>query len=151
MLVSSLCLPLVAGLSLSETRPKFGEVRVAAQSSSTPSVSSEWKDAIDPTTGRMYYWNRKTRESRWDRPEDENVPEADGDDASATEAAVEETPTVATPLLSRVSDFASRSATSMSALRKKLFETDDGTTGRGSVVGKTIYIGGVFIAAAAIL
>lgn len=153
------CISLAAEVrSLSVVRPKHefgGEVSVVIQSSLAPSISSQWRDAIDPSTGRTYYWNRKTRESRWERPDDEEISEADGGDASAAAepVIVEATPAAATtrmPLFSRVSDLAARGATGVSALRKMLLDAGDGATG-SSVVGKTLYLGGVFVAAAAIL
>ena len=30
--------------------------------------SSEWKEATDESTGRVYYWHQRTRETTWDRP-----------------------------------------------------------------------------------
>ncbi|KAH9255375.1 hypothetical protein BASA81_006494 [Batrachochytrium salamandrivorans] len=42
---------------------------MSAPTASTPSSSSDlshWKPALDKATGRTYYWNIKTRETRWD-------------------------------------------------------------------------------------
>ena len=34
----------------------------------TPTRSDQWRDAKDPQTGRVYYYNRRTRQTRWSLP-----------------------------------------------------------------------------------
>merc|ERR1712216_324378 len=35
----------------------------------TPPVPKDWCEAQDPNTGKTYYYNRKTSETTWSRPE----------------------------------------------------------------------------------
>eukprot|EP00927_Polykrikos_kofoidii_P054473 TRINITY_DN48887_c0_g1_i1.p1 TRINITY_DN48887_c0_g1~~TRINITY_DN48887_c0_g1_i1.p1 ORF type:complete len:397 (-),score=76.06 TRINITY_DN48887_c0_g1_i1:362-1552(-) len=46
----------------------MGLTSVAATSAVAASATSSWIQAADPSTGRMYYFNSGTGESRWDRP-----------------------------------------------------------------------------------
>lgn len=36
-------------------------------------LEGEWKKAVDPSSGRIYYWNTATRESRWTPPSNANA------------------------------------------------------------------------------
>ena len=35
---------------------------------SAPPTEGTWRSAVDPASGRTYYWNTATRESRWTKP-----------------------------------------------------------------------------------
>ena len=67
-LVESAC---ARGIDGSLTATRLTSARVMA---------SDWNEAIDPKTGRTYYWNKQTRESTWTRPsepeEEESAPPA---------------------------------------------------------------------------
>ena len=32
-------------------------------------AKADWVETVDPQTGRVYFYNRKTKETRWERPE----------------------------------------------------------------------------------
>lgn len=42
----------------------------AAAAATRPSKASEWKAAKDPSSGRTYYWNARTRQTTWQAPDE---------------------------------------------------------------------------------
>ena len=49
-------------------------------------LQHEWSEVIDAKTGRNYYWNTRTRETRWDMPERSRVAVRPSGATSAAEA-----------------------------------------------------------------
>ena len=66
LLASLAFLLLSCDLTAASALPKLG--LGGAKKGSETGVAGAWKEAIDPSTGRTYYWNTKTRESRWTKP-----------------------------------------------------------------------------------
>ena len=54
--------------------------------------ATDWMECMDNTTGYPYFWNRKTNEVRWDRP--------DGIAAQATKVPEKKLPAKAATILS---------------------------------------------------
>jgi len=61
-IVRFIVLALTLGDVTAATLPKMG------RSATQRSAAGEWKEAVDPSSGRTYYWNTETRESRWSKP-----------------------------------------------------------------------------------
>ncbi|KAL7551320.1 hypothetical protein ACHAWF_014500 [Thalassiosira exigua] len=56
--------------SSSRSNRSHGSSKPSSSSSSKDAASdaSAWRTTLDPTTNKTYYWNVKTRESRWKKP-----------------------------------------------------------------------------------
>ena len=131
-------------------------------------MQGEWKEAIDPRSGRTYYWNTATRESRWTKPKskaaaipaapaepvvEDDDPEAE-DQYTPGEADMEEY-TISNPSRPRRrpltwmrTSIASRAEAARSALRSR--DSSEGETRRPAVL-QGVYLGSVLAAAAAFL
>jgi len=46
--------------------PSHEDKEMEESTRSLKGLGSDWRSAIDPNTGRTYYWNRKSRERRWE-------------------------------------------------------------------------------------
>lgn len=134
---------------------------------SAPMPTSDWRQATDASSGRVYYWHVKTRQTTWIRPADFDAPPAvqPAPDAATsetvdggTQAALAETaePTLAVkpkvlPLHGRVAK-AARGASSRlaSAVRFSADEMDSSASPAKSLM-KGVYLGSIFVVAAAVL
>ena len=130
--------------------------------------TSDWRQATDAGSGRVYYWHIKTRQTTWIRPADFDAPpaaQAAPDTAAASGAADVGTQTALAetaettlaqkpkvlPLHGRVAK-AARGASSRlaSAVRFGADEMDSAVS-PGKSLMKGVYLGSIFVAAAAVL
>ena len=131
----------------------------AESATAVPPTSSDWREAVDPRTGRTYYWNRKTRETTWSRPSEMDAKDEPDESLSDT------TPETETPILvetpktdggqpaNRVTKMAARflPRERLSALRERLVKAGGSTEQQQSTLVKGLYLGSLLAAAAAIL
>jgi len=150
----------------------------SASPSSLAAAQGEWKEAVDLRSGRTYYWNTVTRESRWTKPsptqskskaaaaplppaapasrptvEEDDDPEAE-EKYTPGEADMEEY-TIRNPSrpgrgqLTRMREsFARRTEAARSALRSR---DSSEREGRRPAILQGVYLGAVLAAAAAFL
>jgi hypothetical protein len=60
---------------------------VASRPEATATTESDWKEAFDKESSKSYYWNVKTNETRWDKPEPVVSRDAPSSSSSSSSAA----------------------------------------------------------------
>lgn len=137
----------------------------SASSSSGPAAAGEWRKAVDPNSGRTYYWNTKTRESRWALPEGQTVGPAAADASSAAysadDAAVassSSSTSSSVPIHQRAGLAVKQSLTgcrsavsSLTSAMAAKTRGDDGEARSGAFVPKLVYLCTLYTVAAAVL
>ena len=108
----------------------------ASTAATTPSA---WRAASDPRTGREYYWNTATRESRWTKPE-----EMDAAPASDYQAFV-------TPTQPRITYKQKGIGARLGALADRLATGAERNLHPTWAIAKGIYLGGLLGFASAVL
>ena len=111
-------------------------IKHASTAAATPSA---WRAASDPRTGREYYWNTATRESRWTKPE-----EMDAAPASDYQAFV-------TPTQPRITYKPKGIGARLGALADRLATGAERNLHPTSAIAKGIYLGGLLGFASAVL
>ena len=122
--------------------------------------STAWQSAVDPASGRTYYWHSGTRETTWVRPADMDAP-------ASTRGAGSDAESVASPRLitwnepsgGLASQLATRTRTAvsdgLSAIGEVRTRLVSDITPRGFRPGvaltKGLYLGGLLAAASAVL
>jgi len=69
--LQALSVPAVCGGRVAWGSPPLWPDRSLGQTAAEEPVTGEWQSALAPT-GQPYYWNTRTRETRWDRPTQED-------------------------------------------------------------------------------
>jgi hypothetical protein len=157
-------------ISCAEASSPVGRMRdvVRRGSSALASVdatisTSDWNEAIDPKTGRTYYWHRKTRETTWINPaaaeetpahaaESAASPSEPVSSPSADEASSSEGPQLAAAGSQAAAQ--PRAVAQLARLRRRVLDGTktprDKPTSR-PVALQGLYLGTVLLAAAALL
>ena len=140
-----------------------GPVRQAPPS--PPMPTSEWRQATDPSSGRVYYWHVKTRQTTWIRPAEldaspaaQTVPDAAVSDATSQTALAGETaestraqkPKVL-PLHARFAKAATGASSRLASAVRFGSDEQDATASPGKSLRKGVYLGSIFVVAAAVL
>jgi hypothetical protein len=66
-------IPLNVNNPVSRQRSAPTKIKSAAEITSSKPVKPMWKQAVDPTSGRVYYYHRTTRRTTWTKPSDEEL------------------------------------------------------------------------------
>ena len=129
--------------------------------SPTPVAESPaWQSAVDPASGRTYYWNTGTRETTWVRPAEMDAPasttgaESDADPVAEQPRITwkEPSPGMASQLATRTRAAVSGGLSAMGDLRTRLVSDITPRGFRpGAALTKGLYLGGLLAAASAVL
>ena len=117
---------------------------------------SPWRSAVDPATGRTYYWNRESRERTWYRPPDFDE-EAVMAAVPAVEPAASPRITWSGPSKGPVALFASRARKAASGIPAFVsglvprLPKDGGNVERTSTAENMFYLGSVLALGASVL
>lgn len=144
----------------------------ATSTSAKLPTGSEWRSAVDPRTGRTYYWHRQTRETTWVLPEGVESAKASPSSGGGEHAERDRVtpvlinpeprqmlmpPSTKLPLQARATQLAASargrlaSATSgLAALRSKMSDAEGEGVHWPSTIVKTLYLSSVFAVAAAV-
>ena len=140
-----------------------GPVRQAPPS--PPMPTSEWRQATDPSSGRVYYWHVKTRQTTWIRPAEldappaaQSIPDAAASDGvaqtaladEAVESALAEKPKVM-PLHARVGKAAKGARSRLASAVRFGSDELDATASPAKSLMKGVYLSSIFVVAAAVL
>lgn len=167
LLAASLVIQLAGAAQLSATRAQTPAQRA------NPPEKGTWKAAVDPQTGRTYYWNTATRESRWAPPQETAAaaapPPKKPADTAAADIDVEEDADAEEQYSAGEADFEEYTESNPSRprrrpikwMRSKLARTapvrdastekSDATQTKRPAVRQAFYLGSVLAAAAAFL
>jgi len=166
LLLCVLCTYSATGASL-QRRPRSHPAMILQRVDPAP-VISDWRKAVDPGSGRTYYWHVRTRESTWQCPEElrETPLEPDAQDGQSEPQEEDKSPmqqtqqqpaSAAPPVLARLSGLAQGARDFVMGAPAGAF-TVRGRSADGETAGsmrdtlaKGAYLGGVLAFGAAVL